>query len=66
MDKTPVSKVSSMHPMIARPLFLPSHIRNSSGYGGAEVVALFPMVCKINLALGLLALAGEPQVDHND
>ncbi|KAF8581526.1 hypothetical protein K439DRAFT_1618966 [Ramaria rubella] len=38
LDKSNVSKTITKHPIILRPAFLPSHIRNGSGNGGGVLV----------------------------
>ncbi|KAJ7274786.1 hypothetical protein C8J57DRAFT_1592115, partial [Mycena rebaudengoi] len=43
-DKGRVSSHTNMHPMILRPLFLPSKIRNASGNGGGELAGFMVQV----------------------
>ncbi|KAJ6474054.1 hypothetical protein C8R47DRAFT_1076489 [Mycena vitilis] len=44
LDKGRVSSHTNMHPMILRPLFLRSKIRNASGNGGGEVTGFMVQV----------------------
>ena len=44
LDKGLVTKHVKMQPMIARALFLPEHIRNGSGIGGAFFLGFMPDV----------------------
>ncbi|KAJ6550186.1 hypothetical protein B0H19DRAFT_1298710 [Mycena capillaripes] len=43
LDKGTVTKRVSKHPVLLRPLFLPSHIRNASGNGGGILFAYMVM-----------------------
>ncbi|KAJ7125530.1 hypothetical protein C8R43DRAFT_1146762, partial [Mycena crocata] len=44
LDKGRVSSHTNMHPMILRPLFLRSQIRNASGNGGGELAGFMVLV----------------------
>ncbi|KAF8578339.1 hypothetical protein K439DRAFT_1529313 [Ramaria rubella] len=44
LDKSNVSKTVTKHPIILRPVFLPSHIWNGSGKGGSVLVGYMPVV----------------------